>query len=55
VGKTTPANHEGGASHLPDKVRVDVHIDVSVVNNDGPLVADAKDVSEEFGGRVAPG
>ncbi len=40
--------HEGGASHLRDEVCVDIH----AIGNNGPLVANANDIAEAFGGRV---
>ena len=40
--------HKGGASHLRDKVRVDVQVNVHIVDDDGPLVTDADNISEAF-------
>ena len=47
--------HKGGALHLCDMVRVDDHVDVYTFDDNGPIAANANDVTEAFGGWVAPG
>ena len=47
--------HEGGASHLRDKVRIGIHVNIDAINNNGLLVAGANDFTKAFGGRVTSG
>ena len=47
--------HKGGASHLRDKVPVDVHAKVHAVDNNGPFITNADTFTKAFGGQVAPG
>ena len=53
--RPTERPHKGRALHLHDKVRVNIHINICTINNDGLLVANADNITKAFGGRVALG